>query len=44
MTGDNRYVATRNGSIGAFIGMLLPAIAATLGGLFVSREQVVLES
>ena len=34
----------RNGSIGAFIGMLLPAIAATLGGLFGSREQVVVES
>ena len=33
----------RNGSIGAFIGMLLPAIAATLGGLFGSREQVVVE-
>ena len=33
----------RNGSIGAFLGMLLPAIAATLGGLFGSREQVVLE-
>jgi hypothetical protein len=34
----------RNGSIGAFLGMLLPAIAATLGGLFGSREQVVLEA
>jgi hypothetical protein len=33
----------RNGSIGAFIGMLLPAVAATLGGLFGSREQVVIE-
>ena len=33
----------RNGSISAFIGMLLPAIAATLGGLFGSREQVVIE-
>ncbi|MDQ3484181.1 MAG: permease [Actinomycetota bacterium] len=31
----------RNGSIGAFIGMLLPAIAATVGGLLGSREQVV---
>jgi hypothetical protein len=31
----------RNGSIGAFLGMLLPAIAATIGGLLGSREQVV---
>jgi hypothetical protein len=33
----------RNGSIGAFIGMLLPAIAAALGGWLGSREQVVVE-
>ena len=31
----------RNGSIGAFLGMLLPAIAATVGGLLGSRDQVV---
>jgi hypothetical protein len=34
----------RNGSIGAFVGMLLPAIAAALGGFAGSREQVVVES
>ena len=31
----------RNGSIGAFLGMLLPAIAATVGGLLGSRDEVV---
>lgn len=31
----------RNGSIGAFLGMLLPAIAAAVGGLLGSREQAV---
>ena len=34
----------RNGSVGAFIGMLLPAIAAALGGYMGSREQVVVEA
>lgn len=34
----------RNGSIGAFLGMLLPAIAATVGGLLGSREEAVLET
>lgn len=34
----------RNGSIGAFIGMLLPAIAATVGGLLGSREEGVVEA
>ena len=34
----------RNGSIGAFIGMLLPAIAATVGGLLGSREESVVET
>jgi hypothetical protein len=34
----------RNGSLGAFLGMLLPAIAAALGGLMGSREQVVVEA
>ena len=34
----------RNGSIGAFLGMLAPAIAATVGGLLGSREQVVVET
>jgi hypothetical protein len=34
----------RNGSIGAFIGMLLPAIAAAGGGFLGSREQVVVEA
>lgn len=34
----------RNGSLGAFVGMLLPAIAAALGGLLGSREQVVVEA
>ena len=34
----------RNGSIGAFLGMLLPAIAATVGGLLGSREQAVVET
>jgi hypothetical protein len=29
----------RNGSIGAFLGMLLPAIAATVGGLLGSRAE-----
>jgi hypothetical protein len=29
----------RNGSIGAFLGMLLPAIAATVGGLLGSRTE-----
>jgi hypothetical protein len=32
----------RNGSIGAFLGMLLPAIAAAVGGLLGSREEKVL--
>ena len=31
----------RNGSIGAFVAMLLPALAATIGGWFGSREEVV---
>ena len=31
----------RNGSIGAFLGMLLPAIAATVGGLLGSRTEEV---
>ena len=31
----------RNGSIGALIAMLLPAIAATVGGLLGSRDQAV---
>lgn len=31
----------RNASIGAFLGMLLPAIAATVGGLLGSREETV---
>jgi hypothetical protein len=31
----------RNGSIGAFLGMLLPAIAATVGGLLGSRQEEV---
>jgi len=31
----------RNGSIGAFVGMVLPAIAATIGGLLGSREETV---
>ena len=31
----------RNGSIGAFLAMLLPALAATAGGLLGSRDQVV---
>jgi hypothetical protein len=34
----------RNGSLGAFVGMLLPAIAAALGGWFGSHEQVVVEA
>lgn len=34
----------RNGSIGAFLGMLAPAVAATVGGLLGSREQVVVET
>ena len=34
----------RNGSIGAFVAMLLPAIAATVGGLLGSRDQVVVET
>ena len=35
----------RTGSIGAFLGMLLPAIAATVGGLLGSRdEKVVVEA
>lgn len=34
----------RNGSLGAFLGMLLPAIAAALGGWLGSREQVVVEA
>jgi hypothetical protein len=34
----------RNGSLGAFLGMLLPAIAAAVGGLFGSHEQVVVEA
>jgi hypothetical protein len=33
----------RNSSIGAFIGMLLPAVAAAAGGLLGSREEVVVE-
>ncbi len=33
----------RNSSIGAFIGMLLPAVTAAVGGLLGSREQVVVE-
>ena len=41
---DTVVVAIRNGSIGAFLGMLLPAIAAALGGLLGSREQVVAET
>lgn len=43
MTGDICHGATPDGSIGACIETL-PAIAATLGGLFGSRQQVVLES
>jgi hypothetical protein len=35
----------RNGSLGAFLGMLLPAIAAAVGGLFGSHdEKVVVEA
>ena len=34
----------RNGSIGAFLGMLAPAVAAIVGGLLGSREQVVVET
>lgn len=34
----------RNGSLGAFLGMLLPAIAAAAGGLLGSHEQVVVEA
>jgi hypothetical protein len=34
----------RNGSIGAFLAMLLPAIAATVGGLLGSRDEVVVET
>lgn len=34
----------RNGSMGAFLGMLLPAIAATVGGLLGSRERGVIET
>jgi hypothetical protein len=34
----------RNGSLGAFLGMLLPAIAAAVGGLLGSHEQVVVEA
>jgi hypothetical protein len=33
----------RTSSIGAFIGMLLPALAAAAGGLLGSREEVVIE-
>ena len=33
----------RNGSLGAFLGMLLPAIAAAVGGLLGSRDQVVVD-
>lgn len=33
----------RNSSIGAFLGMLLPALAAAAGGLMGSREEVVVE-
>jgi hypothetical protein len=34
----------RNGSLGALLGMLLPAIAAAVGGLFGSHEPVVIEA
>ena len=34
----------RNGSIGAFLAMLLPAIAAAVGGLLGSREEVVVDA
>jgi hypothetical protein len=34
----------RNGSIGAFVAMLLPALAATLGGWMGSRDEVVVET
>jgi hypothetical protein len=34
----------RNGSIGAFLGMLLPAIAAAIGGFLGSREEVVVDA
>jgi hypothetical protein len=41
---DEVVEGIRNGSIGAFIAMLLPAIAATLGGFAGSREQAVVET
>jgi hypothetical protein len=34
----------RNGSLGALLAMLLPAVAAAVGGLFGSHEQVVVEA
>jgi hypothetical protein len=34
----------RNGSVGAFVAMLLPAIAATVGGFAGSRDQRVVET
>jgi hypothetical protein len=34
----------RNGSLGAFLGMLLPAVAAAVGGLLGSRQEVVIDA
>jgi hypothetical protein len=41
---DSVIEGIRNGSLGAFIAMLLPALAAALGGWLGSRETVVVDT
>jgi hypothetical protein len=41
---DSVIEGIRNGSLGAFVAMLLPALAAALGGWLGSRETVVVEA
>jgi hypothetical protein len=41
---DSVIEGIRNGSLGAFVAMLLPALAAALGGWLGSRETVVVDS
>jgi hypothetical protein len=41
---DSVIEGIRNGSLGAFVAMLLPALAAALGGWLGSRETVVVDA